>query len=221
MSLFSWLIQKIGTISVYLPTKRISKWSHETWKSGGADTGEGRLWIWTPAGRRRNIIYSTRQDQLTFYSLISSNLPDVMRYFEEREMKRMWRWARCNSMHEFRLPPSRVWYVFGCESEASDLTPDKCSCAAASECITEPTARAKSIFIWVQLMSLQLLTKVPPSRRQMWGFFFLFLSSREDLCVCMWLCACRCVCFIRQKVNRFPREGFRGGRGLKTAQSCL
>lgn len=39
MSLFSWLIQKISRISVYLPTKQISKWSLETEKSGGSDTG--------------------------------------------------------------------------------------------------------------------------------------------------------------------------------------
>lgn len=57
-------------------------------------------------------------------------------------------------MHDFLLCD-----VFGCESEASDLTSDKSPCAVASECITEPTARAKSIFIGVQLMSLQLLTK--------------------------------------------------------------
>lgn len=59
-------------------------------------------------------------------------------------------------MHEFLLCD-----VFGCESEASDLTSDKSSCAVASERITEPTAGAKSIFIRVQLMSLQLPTKVP------------------------------------------------------------
>lgn len=57
-------------------------------------------------------------------------------------------------MHEFLLCD-----VFGCESEASDLTSDKSSCAVASQRITEPTAEAKSIFIGVQLMSLQLLTK--------------------------------------------------------------
>lgn len=57
-------------------------------------------------------------------------------------------------MHDFLLCD-----VFGCESEASDLTSDKSPCAVASERITEPTAGAKSIFIGVQLMSLQLLTK--------------------------------------------------------------
>lgn len=109
-----------------------------------------------------------------------------MRYFEESKMKRMRQWAWCNSMHEFRLLPSRMWYVFGCESEASDLTPDKSFCAAASECITEPTARAKSIFIWVQLLSLQLLTKVPPLRHQMWGF--------SSLCACARICTFACDC---------------------------
>lgn len=77
-----------------------------------------------------------------------------MRYFEEMEMKRIRQWAWCNSMHDFLLCD-----VFGCESEASDLTSDKSSCAVASERITKPTAGAKSIFIRVQLMSLQLLTK--------------------------------------------------------------
>lgn len=69
------------------------------------------------------------------------------------EMKRIRQGAWCNSMHEFLLCD-----VFGCESEASDLTSDKSSCAVASERITEPTAGAKSIFIGVQLMSVQLLT---------------------------------------------------------------
>lgn len=49
--------------------------------------------------------------------------------------------------------------LFGCESEASDLTSDKSSRTSTSERITEPTAEAKSIFIGAQLMSLQLLTK--------------------------------------------------------------
>ena len=192
------------------------------WEEWWIRHGEGRLWIWTPAGRRRNIIYSTRQDQLLshLYSLISSNLPDVMRYFEEREMKRMRQWAWCNSMHEFRLPPSRVWYVFGCESEASDLTPDKCSCAAASECITEPTARAKSIFIWVQLMSLQLLTKVPLPRRQMWGFFPLPMFTRGSVCLHVVVCVSMCV-FYQAKRESISTRRLQGGKGLKTAQSCL
>lgn len=76
--------------------------------------------------------------------------------------------------------------VFGCESEASDLTSDKSSCAVASERITEPAAGAESIFIGVQLMSL-LLTKGtsfwrPPDVR-----LLLSLRTHKRLCVSMWL----------------------------------
>lgn len=135
-----------------------------------------------------------------------------MRYYEERKMKRMPQWAWCNSMHEFRLLPSTMWYVFGCESEASDLTPDKSPCAAASECITERTAGAKSIFIWVQLMSLQLPTKVPPPRHQMWGF--------SSLCVHAGICvfACDCVhvsvCVYESKGESIYTRWLQGGIGL-------
>lgn len=107
------------------------------------------------------------------YVLISSNLPQVMRYFEEMEMKRIRQWAWCNSMHDFLLCD-----VFGSESEASDLTSDKSPCAVASERITEPAAGAKSIFIGVQLMSLQLLTKgLCFGAHQMWGCFSLWANT--------------------------------------------
>lgn len=134
-----------------------------------------------------SLLHSSREDHLPFYTLIPSNLPEVMRYFEERGMKRLPQWAWCNSMHEFRLPPSRMWYVFGCESEASDSTPDKSSCAAASECITKPTAGAKSIFIWVQLMSFQLLTKMPPLRPDV-----TFFSCSSSFCAHARLCNFEC-----------------------------
>lgn len=147
---------------------------------------------------------------------ISKNHPCVMRYCEESEMNWMW-WY--NSMHEFCLLLSYVWYMFGCESEASDLTSDKSSSAAASECITEPTARAKSIFIWVQLMSLQLLTKVLPLRYQMRGFSSL--SVQVEMCVFACSCACVDVCFYEVKGESISTRWLQGGIGLTTAQSCL
>lgn len=130
---------------------------------------------------------------------MSSNLSEVKRCFEEGEMKRIGQWPWCNSMHEFCLPSSLMWYVFGCESEVSDLTPDKSSSAAASECITEPTAGAKSIFIWVQLMSLQLSTQVSPPRHWTWVFFLFstwmctqvsacwHVTVNMSICVCLWV----------------------------------
>lgn len=105
------------------------------------------------------------------------------------------------------------------ESEASDLTPDKSSSGAASECITEPTAGAKSIFIWVQLMSLQLLTKVAPPGHQMWNFP-LCACRRGSVCR-----ACDCVhvnvCVQKAKGESISKRWLRGGIGLTTARSCL
>lgn len=85
-------------------------------------------------------------------------------------------------MHEFLLCD-----VFWCESEASDLTSDKSSCAVASEHITEPTAGAESIFIGVQLMSLLLLTKGPSFWRPPDVRLLLSLRTHKRLCVSMWL----------------------------------
>lgn len=136
-----------------------------------------------------------------------------MRYYEEGKMKPMLQWARCNSMHEFRLPPSATWYVFGCESEASDLTPDKSPCAAASECITEPTAGAKSIFIWVQLMSLQLPTKVAPPRHQMWGFSSLCVFAQVSVCLHVTGVHVN-VCVYESKGESIHTRWLQGGIGL-------
>lgn len=105
-----------------------------------------------------------------------------------KKKKEALQWGWCNSVHELCLPPPCLWYVFGCEIAASDLTRDKSSSAVASECITKPAAGAKSIFIWLQLMSLQLLTKVPLLRQKV---FFLFFFS----CSCAQVFICWCVCF--------------------------
>lgn len=102
-------------------------------------------------------------------------------------------------MHEFLLCD-----VFGCESEASDLTSDKSSCALASERITEPTAGAESIFIGVQLMSLQLLTKGPSFWRPPDVRLLLSLSTHKRLCVSMWLPT--------RRLNQCSQDGIREGQ---------
>ena len=73
--------------------------------------------------------------------------------------------------------------MFGCESEASDLTPDISFCAAASECITEPKARAKSFFY------LSAIAVTPTSHKSASAEFF-FVSVHKDPwdCVCVKLC---------------------------------
>lgn len=105
-------------------------------------------------------------------------------------------------MHDFFLCD-----VFGCEREVSDLTSDKSSSAVASERITEPTAGAKSIFIGVQLMSLELLTKdlllwyLPDVRP------FLPLSTPKHL-----LLACGCLDSHEADKSLFTGR-YRRGRG--------
>lgn len=134
-------------------------------------------------------------------------------------MKQTQKCASRNAMHEFGLLPLRMHDVFGCESKAYDLTPDKSSSAAASECITEPTTGAKSVFIWVQLMSLQLLTKVLPSICQMCGCSFLYLHIQVCVFDCDRLCVNVCVYEVKGESisSRWPQPGI----GLTTALGCL
>lgn len=173
-----------------------------------------------PNNHVQNIIHSTKQDQITFTFLMHSNHPEVMRYFEK--MKQTHKCVQYNTMHEFCLLPLHMWYEIGCESEAFDLTPDKSSSGAASECITEPTAGAKSIFIWVQLMSLQLLTKVPPLRHQICVFPLLYLHVEISVFECHWrgLRGCACVCLWGERWIDFLKMASGRNRSHDCPQLC-
>lgn len=173
-----------------------------------------------PNNHVQNIIHSTKQDQITFTFLMHSNHPEVMRYFEK--MKQTHKCVQYNTMHEFCLLPLHMWYEIGCESEAFDLTPDKSSSGAASECITEPTAGAKSIFIWVQLMSLQLLTKVPPLRHQICFFPLLYLHVEISVFECHWrgVRGCACVCLWGERWIDFLKMASGRNRSHDCPQLC-
>lgn len=136
----------------------------------------------------------------------------------------MCQWAWSNSMHEFRLPPSCMWYVFGCESEASDLTPDKSSLCCSIRMYYWANSRGQ-IHFYLSAIDVTPTSHKSASAEAPDVRFFLFLCTCRNLCVCMRLSMCPCVsvcaCVSEAKGESISRRCLQGGIGLTNALSCL